>query len=257
MLLGGVFMPRDLPLGNGKLLLNFDKNYNLRDIYWPHVGQDLHTAGDVSHTGVWVDGRFAWLDAPEWERELVYETETLVTKVTLVHHDLQVQLVFHDCVDFTRALFLRQVEVHDRADHAREVRLFFHYAWHIWDAADANAVFYYPERYALVAYKRRAYFLMSGQVQVGGPESVKVGVASWATGVKEFHGEEGTWRDAEDGNLQGNPIAQGSVDGTLGLHLPGIAAGASGLAYYWLGGGQNFPEVVGLGPALWSRGAGD
>ncbi len=40
-------MPRDLPLGNGKLLLNFDKHYNLRDIYWPHVGQELHTGVDI------------------------------------------------------------------------------------------------------------------------------------------------------------------------------------------------------------------
>src|SRR5213595_1419611 len=96
-------MPRDLPVGNGRLLLNFDKNYNLRDIYWPHVGQELHTAGDISHTGVWVadnsDGSqksFAWLDAPEWQREMVYEPETLVTKVTLQHPILQLQLVFHD-----------------------------------------------------------------------------------------------------------------------------------------------------------------
>jgi hypothetical protein len=36
-------MPRDLPLSNGELLINFDKSYNLRDIYWPHVGQQLHT----------------------------------------------------------------------------------------------------------------------------------------------------------------------------------------------------------------------
>ncbi len=40
-------MPRDLPLGNGKLLLNFDKHYNLRDIYWPHVDQELHTGVDI------------------------------------------------------------------------------------------------------------------------------------------------------------------------------------------------------------------
>ena len=45
-------MPRDLPLGNGTLHINFDTAYNLRDIYWPHVGQDLHTAGDISHLGV-------------------------------------------------------------------------------------------------------------------------------------------------------------------------------------------------------------
>ena len=76
-------MPRDLPLGNGSLLLNFDKSYNLRDIYWPHVGQELHTAGDISHTGVWVEGQFAWLDAPEWQREMLYAEETLVTRDAL------------------------------------------------------------------------------------------------------------------------------------------------------------------------------
>lgn len=247
-------MPRDLPLGNGKLLLNFDKNYNLRDIYWPHVGQDLHTAGDISRTGVWVDGQFAWLDAPEWQREMSYETETLVTKVTLFHPDLQLHLVFHDCVDFARAIFLRYVEISNRADRTREVRLFFHYDWHIWDAADANTVFYYPARRALVAYKRQAYFLMNGQVQSADAQNVQVGIASWASGVKEFHGAEGTWRDAEDGNLQGNPIAQGSVDGTLGLHLPAVVAGATASAYHWLAVGASLPEVVELDNLLCGRG---
>jgi len=82
-------MPRDLPLGNGNLLINFDKNYNVRDIYWPHVGQKLHTAGDYSHTGVWVDGQFAWLDSPDWQRTMIYEQETLVSSVTLVHPRIQ------------------------------------------------------------------------------------------------------------------------------------------------------------------------
>ncbi|TMF48981.1 MAG: glycoside hydrolase family 15 protein, partial [Chloroflexi bacterium] len=114
-------MPRDIPVGNGSLLLNFDKSYNLRDIYWPHVGQALHTAGDISHTGVWVDGRFAWFDAPEWEREILYEKETLVTHVTLHHPGLQLQLVIRDCVDFNRPIFLRHMIITNQADAAREV----------------------------------------------------------------------------------------------------------------------------------------
>lgn len=237
-------MPRDLPVGNGTLLLNFDSSYNLRDIYWPHVGQELHTRGDVSRTGVWVDGQFAWLEAPEWQRELVYEPETLVTHVSLTHARLQLELVFHDCVDFARPIFLRQVEVSNRADHPREVRLFFHYDWHIWDAADANTVFYDPGLKALVAYKRRAYFLMNGQVQVPGGGGTQVGISRWAAGIKEFHGAEGTWRDAEDGELSGNPIAQGSVDGTLALYLPAVPAGATAQAYHWLAVGSAFPDVI-------------
>ncbi|TMD46487.1 MAG: glycoside hydrolase family 15 protein [Chloroflexi bacterium] len=203
-------MPRDLPVGNGRLLLNFDKSYNLRDIYWPHVGQEIHTAGDISHTGVWVDDQFAWLDAPEWQREMVYEKETLVTHVTLHHAGLQLQLIFRDCVDFYRAIFLRQIFVTNQADHPREVRLFFHYDWHILDTAQGNTVLYDPSEQALLAYRQQAYFLMNGQV--GSGTNAHVGISSWATGVKEFNGSEGTWRDAEDGVLGRNPIAQGSVD---------------------------------------------
>ncbi len=38
-------MPRDLPIGNGSLLINFDSTGQIRDIYWPFVGQAPHIAG--------------------------------------------------------------------------------------------------------------------------------------------------------------------------------------------------------------------
>ncbi len=41
-------MPRDLPLANGRMLVNFDANYDLRDIYWPHVGERNQTQGHVN-----------------------------------------------------------------------------------------------------------------------------------------------------------------------------------------------------------------
>jgi GH15 family glucan-1,4-alpha-glucosidase len=245
-------MPRDLPVGNGRLLLNFDKSYNLRDIYWPHVGQELHTAGDISHTGVWTDGQFAWLDASEWQRKMVYEKETLITHVTLYHPTLQLQLIFRDCVDFNRPIFLRQVIVTNQANHPREVRLFFHYDWHIWDAAEGNTVFYYPALQALVAYKHQAYFLMNGQV--GSGTDTHVGVSSWATGIKEHNGSQGTWRDAEDGQLERNPIAQGSVDGTFTLHLPDISPGAEAVAFHWLAVGSDLSAVTDLEAMIRKRG---
>ncbi|BCL82953.1 glucan 1,3-alpha-glucosidase [Ktedonobacteria bacterium brp13] len=248
-------MPRDLPLGNGNLLINFDKNYNVRDIYWPHVGQELHTAGEISHTGVWVNGQFAWLDAPEWQRTLVYDHETLVSQVTLIHPTLQLQLIFNDTVDFYRPIFLRRVQVTNLATTTREVRLFFHYNWHIWQDTDANTVFYDPELQALVAYKGRAYFLQNGQIGEG--PHAQVGISSWATGIKEFNGAEGTWRDAEDGVLSGNPIAQGSVDGTSGLHIPAIAPQASEVVYHWLAVGEDLQTTKVLNTMLRERGAQD
>ena len=38
-------MPRDLPLGNGSLLAAYDSRYQIRDLYWPHVGQENHAMG--------------------------------------------------------------------------------------------------------------------------------------------------------------------------------------------------------------------
>src|SRR2546425_2744217 len=89
---------RDLPIGNGALLVNFDHNYQLRDIYYPRVGQENHTSGEPCRFGIWVDGRFAWLDDPAWSKNLVYQADTLVTNVTVSHPDLLVTITFNDAV---------------------------------------------------------------------------------------------------------------------------------------------------------------
>src|SRR5260370_6825235 len=57
---------RDLPIGNGSLLVNFDRNYKLRDIYYPRVAQENHTSGEPSPTGLWVEGRFTSSANPPW-----------------------------------------------------------------------------------------------------------------------------------------------------------------------------------------------
>ena len=57
-------MPRDLPIGNGNLMINFAHEYNIRDVYYPHVGQDNQTNGDINFFGVWCDGKFAWIGDP-------------------------------------------------------------------------------------------------------------------------------------------------------------------------------------------------
>ena len=57
-------MPRDIPVGNGSLLVNFDQHDQLRDLYWSYVGQSNHTAGHAFRFDVCVDGRFLWRRPP-------------------------------------------------------------------------------------------------------------------------------------------------------------------------------------------------
>ena len=48
-------MPRDIPVGNGRLLVTFDHQYQIRDLFFPHVGQENHGGGAPFRFGVYAD----------------------------------------------------------------------------------------------------------------------------------------------------------------------------------------------------------
>lgn len=259
-------MPRDLPLGNGSLLVAFDDTYQIRDLYWPHVGQENHALGHVFHTGVWVDGHFRWLDDGQWERDLRYAQETLVTQVTLKHPDLNLTLAISDAVDFHENLLVRRFEVINLADHDRDVRLYFHHDFHIAGNEVGDTAYYEPERRAVFHYKGARWFLVNGAVEMedvnAGPgweptsdtvEGLVVGVHQWACGLKEIHEFQGTWRDAEDGLLSSNAVAHGSVDSTAGLGI-NIPAGETRTFFCWMAVGSNFETVVRINRIVRQRG---
>lgn len=120
-------MPRKLVVGNGNLLINFDTDYNIRDIYYPYAGMENHARDGVSRTGIWVDGKFAWIASPEWQKEMTYDSESLVARVTAVNPKPGLMLTFTDLVDFDSDIFVRRVEITNHQDRPRDVRFFFHY----------------------------------------------------------------------------------------------------------------------------------
>ena len=155
-------MPRDLPLGNGDYLVTFDSRYQLRDIYYPNVGQENHTVGDPSRFGVWVDGVFAWTGDDGWDRHITYEHETLVGDTTLVHSKLGLSLRFRDAVDFDRNIYFKEVTVEDATGRERQVRFFQHFDAHLYGNDTGDSAYYDPRSQAVVHYKGRRYFLISG-----------------------------------------------------------------------------------------------
>ena len=253
-------MPRDLPLGNGSLLVTFDSRYRLRDLYYPHVGQENHTTGEAFRFGVWADGRFSWIEDEGWTREMGYEPDTLVTRVELSHPELELRLICSEAVDIVLPLYVRRVEIRDLRGAEREVRLFFHHDFHILGNPVGDTAYYEPERRALFHYKADRWFMMNGARPAPPPEEgmapFELGIDQWATGTKEFRGAEGTWRDAEDGELSGNPIAQGSVDSTLALHAR-ISPNATAVLHYWLAAGTSFEEVTRVNRLVRKRGPED
>src|SRR5687767_12321983 len=118
---------RDIPVGNGSLLVTFDDKYQIRDVYFPHVGQENHTEGYPFRFGVWADGRFSWISDSEWQRELGYASETLVTKVKLINQALGLEIVSSDTVASHENIFLRRMRVTNTRDKSHAARLFLHH----------------------------------------------------------------------------------------------------------------------------------
>jgi GH15 family glucan-1,4-alpha-glucosidase len=83
---------RDIPVGNGSLLVNFDDKYQIRDIYFPHVGQENHTEGYACRFGVWANGDFSWVSNDDWQRKCCYVKDSLVTDVVHRNGRLGVEL---------------------------------------------------------------------------------------------------------------------------------------------------------------------
>lgn len=232
-------MPRDIPVGNGSLLVTFDHLYRVRDIYFPRVGRFNHTGGHVQRFGVWADGQFAWVEDGGWRRELKYLPDTLVTDVRLVNERLGLELICRDAVDFHEAVYFRRVTVRDLRGEKRDVRLFNHFDLSINGSPVGDTANYDPTTNALVMYKDDSYFLVNASDQH------KVGIDHWAIGAKRVGGAEGTWRDAEDGNLGRNAISQGSVDATMGSNLEVPAYGEASVTT-WFACGHSYQEVRAL-----------
>lgn len=232
-------MPRDLPIGNGTLLASFDLDYQIRDFYYPRVGKENHALGYPWRFGVWLDGAFSWLDRDRWTLERAYVPDTLVTAVTASSSRLPLRLHFNDTVDYEKNILLRQVRVQNLSDRPLQPRLFFHSDLNALENEIGDTVFFDPRNACLVHYKGPRYFMMSCATETA------LGVSAFATGSKRHRGLEGTWRDAEDGELGGNPISQGAVDSVVGIPLS-IAPGQEAVCHYWMAVGENYRAVEAL-----------
>lgn len=224
---------RDIPVGNGSLLVTFDEFYQIRDIYFPRVGKENHTEGHACKFGVWVDNQFAWVSDKSWRRELRYVPETLVTNVRLRNEKLGVEILSNDTVLSHANLFLRRATVKNLDSRAREIRVFLHQDFYISESEVGDTAYFDPDAMALVHYKGKRYFLINTAPHF----------SSFATGRKGLPDREGTWRDAEDGHLAGGAITEGAVDSTIGLTFR-LGANESQEFYYWIAAGTSLEEVA-------------
>ncbi|OAI40373.1 glycoside hydrolase family 15 [bacterium SCGC AG-212-C10] len=238
-------MPRDLPVSNGSLLVNFDLDYRIRDIYFPWIGQENHTLGHAFGFGVWVDGHFSWVGSG-WDKELRYRDDTLVTDVRLTNNDLGITLHCEDAVDSQLNVFIRKIVVSNQRSELRDVRLFFTHDFNLYGNQVGDTAFYDPRTQAVIHYKLARYFLANCSSE---SNSEPAAFSCRATGPSS---SQSSWHHGETGEMDGNPVSWGLAEFTVGTRLA-LRPGGEAAAHYWLAAGTSYDEVAALNSLVLSH----
>jgi GH15 family glucan-1,4-alpha-glucosidase len=93
-----------------------------------------------------------------------------------------------------------------------------------------------PDSQSILHYRGRRAFVISGSTDTGPFDQFTIGLFG-----DEDH--EGSFRDAEDGQLSGNVVEHGRVDSMLGFTLL-VEAHSSARVHYWIAAGMSTREAL-------------
>lgn len=226
-------------LGNGNTLVCLDKFGQVRDFYFPYVGQENHVGQNQVHkVGLFVDGRMHWLDDGEWRTDVRFEKNSMVSHLESYNDSAQLSLVSTDLVYNEKNIFLRKITVTNKSAQARSIKVFLNQQFKIGDTNHADTAYFSSTIESVIHYKGRRVFLTGGVCDNKPFDDYSIGFCG-------AEGKEGTWKDAEDGLLSKNSIEHGSVDSVLGWSR-NVPSGESLTLYYWVMAGETYKEVCGL-----------
>ena len=220
-------MARALTLGNGKFLVCFDEHGFVRDMYYPYVGLENHVSGHKHRIGVMVNGTFSWIDDGSWDISIAYKPETMVGYLVCKNEQLKITLVMEDAVYNETNVFLRQVDIYNHSETLMDVKIFFHQIFHISESKKRNTAFYDPTHNSVVHYKGKRVFIVNGRTAQGGA------IDDYTVGAYQYEGHQGSYKDAEDGELSKNAVEHGSVDSVIRF-CASCESKVKTRLYYWI-----------------------
>ncbi|OGL23398.1 hypothetical protein A2791_00930 [Candidatus Saccharibacteria bacterium RIFCSPHIGHO2_01_FULL_46_30] len=243
-------MARPITLSNGELHVGLNNFGLVHDFYYPYVGLENHAAGQSTRhrVGVWVDGRLSWLDNPdEWTFQFRYPQRALIGHTVAKNESLGILLEIDDLVDAHVSAFIRNIHVVNLHENKREIRLFMHQAFVIGDSrSNTDTAQYLPDSDAILHYRGRRAFIVSGMHNDKPFDQHSIGMFG-------IEGHEGTYRDADDGELSGSNVEHGRVDSTIRFKLD-IEGHSSERVHYWIAAGTSTREALYVDKHIRSKG---
>ncbi len=232
-------MSKSLSLGNGNILVCTDKRAQVRDFYFPYVGLENHVGGHYTHRiGVFADYQLNWFDHSNWDIQIRFDGESLIGKTVAKNATLGVTLNFSDAVYNEKNIFLREVKVTNDSNRARTIKLFFGHEFEIYESHRGDTAYFDPKNHVVIHYNGKRVFLINGSSEKGSFDD-------YTTGIFKIEGKEGSFKDAEDGQLSKNLIEHGPSDSVVGFYVD-LAPHESKTIYYWMASAKSIKDAIEL-----------
>ncbi len=239
-------MPKSINLGNGQVLIGLDHFGQVKDLYFHYPGLENHVGENLTHKiGVYVDNHFAWIDDGQFSVIVKSIPESMASSIVAKSESLGLEINFTDIVYNEKNIFLREVVVKNLFERARTVKIFFNQEFNISETHIGDTAYFDPREKVIIHYKGRRVFLINTKWE-------KSGFDEYSIGLLGIEGQVGTYIDAEDGSLTGNPIEHGQVDSVIGIYVD-IGSKAEITMYYWVCIGKSLDTVKKLNEEILSR----
>ncbi|HEY0964645.1 MAG TPA: hypothetical protein VGE31_02525, partial [Candidatus Paceibacterota bacterium] len=160
-------MARAVTIGNGNILVGFDHHGQVRDFYYPFVGEANHVSGAsgnfVHRIGVFVDDKISWLDDYGWRISISSKDDSCVGQLFAENPELGIVLSSTDAVHNEQNIFLRHFTVHNLRKEARTIKLFLSQQFRISESRRGDTGFYDPRVGAIIHYKGNTTILVNAR----------------------------------------------------------------------------------------------
>ncbi len=229
-------MARAMVLGNGNMSVCLDHDGQLRDLYFPYVGQENHIGMNQLHKmGIFINNKISWIDNGEWKTSVQYEEGSMVSSVFAENHNYNINIKSEDVIYNEKNIFLRKITINNTSSRDISLKFFYDQQFKISDTNHADTAYVHKDSESIIHYKGRRVFLIGGECNEKSFDDYSIGFCG-------IEGKEGTWKDAEDGMLSKNPIEHGIIDSVIGWDIK-IKSKGDSVIYYWIVAGETYREV--------------
>ena len=157
-------MAKSVILANGNIQVGLNQYGLVSDFFFPFVGSKNHVRGLTHKIGVWQNGELSWLGSGEWTIDIDLCKDTFVGVMKCFHKKTSTELIINNVVYNEKNIFIREVNVINHTEEIKNIKLFFHQTFSVYDMPQVGTAYFDPIRNTIVHYEGKTVFTVSAEV---------------------------------------------------------------------------------------------